>query len=174
MKKFFYWLAVPILAVAAITLASTSMAQETAVAVEGVTIPWGKYVSDLATTVAALTVPAVAWLFRALPGQWANMLIAARADQLLERSISYGINSVADASHDKKLTVPIANDVLREAVQYAVDNAPRLVKTFGGVDVLRKKIIARLEVEESASVSSVMHPSSASVAIMPQFIAAKA
>jgi hypothetical protein len=155
MKRLFKYAVVGLAICSTMVLASNGWAQDaTTQPVGEVNIPWGGYVADAVTALAMLTVPVIGWLFRKLPAQWGSMLMAARVDQLLERSIDYGLNAVSDASRDKKLSVPVANDVLREAAQYAVDNAPNLVKLAGGTDLLIKKIIARLEVETSAAVSS--------------------
>jgi hypothetical protein len=117
-----------------------------------VVIPWGNWLSQFASAIAMLTIPVVGWLFRKLPEQWAGMLIGARVDQLLAKAIDYGINSVAEASKNKTMSAPIANEVLRSALQYAVDNAPNLVKMAGGVDLVIQKIIARLDTSEGVGV----------------------
>ncbi len=120
----------------------------------GVVIPIGAWMTAIAGTLTLLTAPLLAWLFRHLPGQWVGMLLQARVDTLLANAINYGINSVAQASQGKSLTAPVANEVLRSSLQYAVDNAPNLVKLTGGPDLLVQKIIARLNIEEGASVAT--------------------
>ena len=117
-----------------------------------INIPIGQWISSAAATLSLLTVPLVGFLFRRLPSQWSGMLLQARVDTLLSNAINYGINSVAQATQDKSLSAPVANDVLRSALQYAVDNAPNLVKLAGGADLIVQKIIARLNLEEGASV----------------------
>ncbi|MBD2746703.1 hypothetical protein IC232_08325 [Microvirga sp. BT688] len=48
------------------------------------------------------------------------------------------------------LSIELANQVIAEVLQYAVDNAPALVRWAGGAEKL-KKIIARLTIEPEAS-----------------------
>lgn len=49
---------------------------------------------------------------------------------------------IKGAAKDKVLTLPVANAVLAEAAQYAVDHAPGTTKWLG--DTLKPKLIARL------------------------------
>ena len=135
---------------AALAQTATTPATDTT----NVAIPIGTWIANIATTLTMLTVPLVGFMFRRLPSQWANMLMAARVDQLLTQAINYGINATAGASKDKVLTVPAANSVLAHAAQYAVDNAPSLVNLAGGTDLIVKKIIARLEVDAAAGVAA--------------------
>jgi len=68
--------------------------------------------------------------------------------------VRWGLNSVAGATASKTLSVHIANQAVAEAVQYAVDHGPAwLINWLGGADAIRQKIIARLTLEESASVA---------------------
>jgi hypothetical protein len=101
-----------------------------------------------------LAIPvAFAWLARKLPGQAANILITLRVDQLLQKAVQYGINATAGAMKDKPLSVDVGSEVLENALQYVVDNGPGwLIKWMGGKDTIRQKIIARLELDEAASV----------------------
>lgn len=134
-----------------------------------VTIPWGSWLSQVTSAAAMLTIPVVGWLFRKLPAQWAGMLMSARVDQLLAKAIDYGINSVAEASKNKTMSAPIANEVLRNALQYAVDNAPNLVKMAGGVDLIVQKIIARLDTSEGVGVTAPVGVAATAAKAMPLF-----
>lgn len=45
----------------------------------------------------------------------------------LERAIQYGLNAVEGAVEGKSMSVPIASDVLRHALEYAVQYVPQLL-----------------------------------------------
>ncbi len=114
MKTFFKYALVAIAATAfvcmgvsatiAIAQTITPTAPPTVTSDTGVVIPIGQWIHAIAGVVALLTVPAVGFLFRHLPGQWSGMLTQARVDVLLENAINYGINTVSEASQDKSLT----------------------------------------------------------------------
>lgn len=116
-------------------------------------IPIGEWVSAAGTAIGPLIVIVVGWLIRHIPGQFAAVLSTMRVDQLLEKAISYGINATAGATKGKSLSVDVGSEVLENALQYVVDNGPKmLIKWMGGENGIREKIIARLDLDENASV----------------------
>jgi hypothetical protein len=116
-------------------------------------IPIGEWLTAVGDFVLLAIPVAFAWLARKLPGQAANILITLRVDQLLQKAVQYGINATAGAMKDKPLSVDVGSEVLENALQYVVDNGPGwLIKWMGGKDTIRQKIIARLELDEAASV----------------------
>lgn len=118
-----------------------------------VVIEWGAILGNVATFLASFAALFVTFLFRALPGEWAAMAKTARVDHLLEKAIQYGANTVKDATLDKKMTVPVANDVIEKAVEYALEMGPPTITNWvGGEDGLRKKIIARIDVATTAAI----------------------
>jgi hypothetical protein len=137
----------------AILLAAAFMlAAAPAFAATAVTIPYGDWIGSVASTLAALTVPAVAWGLRFLPGHVVAVIRMTQVDQLLERSIIYGINSVAGASQGKALSVDVGSRVLAEAMTYAIKNGPGwLLGWLGGEAGVRQRIIARLSLEPQAA-----------------------
>lgn len=119
-----------------------------------IVIPWGNWLGDVAMFIGASAAAFVTFALRALPAQWAAMAKTARVDQLLERAIQYGANTVQGATKDKEMPVPIANDVLEMALEYALANGPKaLLGWVGGEEGLRQKIIARLNVAAEGAIA---------------------
>jgi hypothetical protein len=117
-----------------------------------VDIPLSEWVGILGEWVGPLLAAAALVLVRKLPKQLADILIGMRVEQVLQKAITYAINAVAGATKDKPLSINVGNEVVATAVQYVVDHAPTwLVKWMGDGDLLREKIIARLDVEAKAS-----------------------
>ena len=124
-----------------------------ALAADGaVTVPWGDWLAALAGQhTHEILIGAMLWLFRRLPTTVYAGIQALRVEQLFERAIGYGLNAVAGAARGRNLTVEIGSEVLAEAVQYAIDAAPSLVRYVGGAEAVRRMIFARLELEPGAS-----------------------
>lgn len=148
MKRIFFAL------VALMVSAVAVMAQETTSTVDTiVTIPWGDWLFESAQVVIAVLGAVVMWGIRQLPARVVAIVQTSQVDQLLKRAIDYGVNTTAGAAKGKALSVDVGNKVLQQAVQYAIDNAPKWLVTWaGGADGLRAKIIARLELESKAAV----------------------
>lgn len=135
----------PLFAVAAIGLAVTAFAQTTGTTVE---IPIGDWVKEAGGWVGPILGAAVLFLIRKLPPQIAAILTTLRVDQLLDKALSFAINKVAGASHDKPMTVDVGNKVLAEALDYAIRHgAPAVIQWMGGADMIREKILARLKLD---------------------------
>jgi hypothetical protein len=124
-----------------------------------VEVPWGAWLGELISGAFALLMAALLWMLRRLPASAVaalNMLAGLfgqnRVDALLERAVQYGINATKGAVKDRVLTVNVGNEVLERAFEYAVRHAPALVAKFGGLQALREKIIARLNLEADAAV----------------------
>ena len=153
----------PMALVAAIALVALSVdfaiAQETVAQAAGettkVTWAWGEtiaaYASAIRDAAFAALAAAIAWAGRKLPAQLFSILVTLRVEQFLKNAIEYGINAVAEASKDKKLSVDVGNEVLAKALQYIVDNAPGwLISWMGGQEGIAQKIWARLNLEPKA------------------------
>lgn len=124
-----------------------------ALAADAVSIPYGDWIAAAANTLIMVLTAAVAWAFRQLPANIVAILVTIRAEQVVGKAIEYGINAVAGAVKGKSLDVPIANQVIREAVAYVVAQAPAwLVSWVGGEEGLRRMIVARLAIAEDAGV----------------------
>lgn len=127
-----------------------AMAQQ--VAGDGqVVIPWGDMLASSASTLVTLAASVLALALARLPASILSVVKTWQVDQLLERSIGYGINMVAGAAKGQAMTVPVANKVIETALEYAVSNgSSALIKWMGGEKVIEQKIIARLDLVPSA------------------------
>ncbi|MGY3387800.1 hypothetical protein ACVWW6_000391 [Bradyrhizobium sp. USDA 3311] len=139
-----------IAAFAADAAAPETVAQATSDATK-VTWAYGAAISQWAGAIATLILAGVTWLLRLLPGQIYSILVAARADQIIQKGIDYAINMVVGASKDKALTVDVHNQVLAQALQYVLDHAPGWLQSWmGGPDQIAQKIVARLNLAPDA------------------------
>lgn len=112
-----------------------------------VTWAYGAVIQQWASALSAVAMVAITWLLRNLPTQVYSILVSARVDQLLKKSVDYGINMVAGAAKDRSLTVDVQNEVLARAIQYVIDNAPKWLQSWmGGPEQIANKIIARLDI----------------------------
>lgn len=129
---------------ALLILADPALAQQ--VADDGkVVVPWGDMLASSASTLVTLAATVLAFALARLPASILAMVKTWQVDQLLERSITYGINMVAGAAKGQALTVPVANRVIETALEYAVENgSSAIIHWMGGTNVIEKKIIARL------------------------------
>jgi hypothetical protein len=116
-----------------------------------VVIPWGAWLSDLASTIGTLIFAIVVWGLRKLPQHIVAILKTVQAEQLLQKAIDYGINATADAAKDRTLSINVANSVIASAASYAVENgAPTIIRWLDGAEGISQKVIARLKVEDGA------------------------
>jgi hypothetical protein len=125
-----------------------------------VVIPWGDWLAGVGSAVgdliAVALLAALTALAARLPGPIAAIILSARAEQLLERAVGYGVNAVAGAAKGRALTVDVGSEVLAEAARYAIAQAPGLVARLGGAEALRRMIFARLNLDADASAAGVM------------------
>lgn len=104
-----------------------------------VSIPIGDWISSALVDLASVLVAMASWAV----AKWAPPLVRTYlTEQLLQRAVDYAIAAVKGAAKGKVLTLPVANAVLAEAAQYAVEHAPPTAKWIG--DTLKPKLIARL------------------------------
>lgn len=123
-----------------------------------VTVPWGDWVASLLTVgndnLLIIVMAFLAFIVRQLPSAVVDIINTWKVDQLLGKAIVAAVNKTAGAAQGEALKVDIANDVVAKAVQYALDNGPAwLIKWIGGVDGVKDKIIARINVEKGGAVS---------------------
>jgi hypothetical protein len=117
-----------------------------------VTIAWGEIFATAIQYIALILISLVAWSYRFLPARIRDLLLTMQVEQLLQKSIAFGLNSVAGAVKDKTLTVEVSNRVLREALTYALMHGGDIVKRFAGNPVdLAEKIWARMLVAENVT-----------------------
>lgn len=111
-------------------------------------IPWGDWIAGAAGVVGAVIAAILARALSFAPAIVKTLL----TEQLLKRSVDYALGAVAGAAKGKTLEIPVANEVIRRAAQYAVDNgAPWLLKWIGD---LGPKIVARLSAEGAIPASA--------------------
>lgn len=133
------------------------LAQATAVppADAGVTIPWGNWIIQVLDVLQPMVLLALTGVTTYIMGAFVPPWIKAfagqaaqnRINQVLEKAVLSGIAQTREAVQGKRTTIPIANDILERAAQYAIDQAPELVKTaaHGEFDNLLKMLLARME-----------------------------
>ncbi|GHE72217.1 hypothetical protein GCM10019059_34780 [Camelimonas fluminis] len=136
-----------------VTISATVVAAATpAVVGDGiVTIPWGDWLGSMLEPLGALAIAIVMWMLRRLPASIYLYLQMARAEQLVQRAVDYALSATAGATQGKSLDIKVTSQVLEAAAEYAVAHAPGLVKTLGGTDLLKQKVLARLDVAEDVS-----------------------
>jgi len=134
-----------------------AFAQDVVTLPEGETIllPWGEWVVALVNSVlpaVQLALTGIAtWVVGTYVPAWLQQMAGKQAQQRVTEVLFQAMNSAAaqvkGAAAGKTLTIPVANQVLRKAGQYAVDQAPKLVKhaTGGDSEALLKMLMARME-----------------------------
>ncbi len=133
-----------------LALAAPAYAQDATSTV--LSIPWGDWLSDAASTLIMVIGAVVAWGLRQLPARILSIVQTAQLDQLLLKGIDFAINRTAGASKGREMKVDVANEVLATALRYAIEHGPKwMIKWAGGELALRDKIIARLDVEADAA-----------------------
>lgn len=127
---------------------SAAFAQEVA---NTVTVPYGDWAASVVQFLGGIASFVITGFILTKAGPLGGLIKMMKIDQLLEKAVQYGINKVSGAVAGKALTIEIGNEVLREAVDYAVKSAPAsLIEWAGGVEMIREKIIARLNLDEFA------------------------
>lgn len=123
-----------------------------AIADSHITIPIGDWLSELLVPLFAAIAGIITWLIRKLPSAAKAWLDTLRIEQLLDRAIAYGLNSVAGAAKGRTLTVDVHLPVLAYVLQYALDRIPAtLLKWVGGPTSLAEMIWSRLDVDDTAT-----------------------
>lgn len=142
----------------ALAQASAAVAQpatDTAV----VTVPYGTWLTSGAAgiqeIVVSIVMAVIAFACRKLPAVIGTVLKGILTQQLVERAISFGMNTVTGAVANKTLDVSVGNTVLANALNYAVTHAPEwFIKWVGGASAIRDHIIALLPMEADASLQA--------------------
>jgi hypothetical protein len=133
-----------VLTASVILTASIAVAQDALPGV--VVVPWGDWLSAVLVDVRNFILSAAGIVLSfVLTKFWPAgkaFIEAARVEQLLGRAVDFGIAAVAGATKGKTATIPIANEVLERALEYAVDAAPSLATKLA--ETLRPKLIARI------------------------------
>lgn len=143
-----------VVAFALFTVVFTGHAVAQQIAADGqVSIPWGDYLAASASTLVTLAASALAAALAMLPASINSMIKTWRVEQLLQNAIAYGINTVAGAARGQTMSVPVANKVLEQALEYAIENgSASIIKWMGGEGAIERKIVARLDLEKDGSI----------------------
>lgn len=143
--------AVALVLLPAFAYAADGAAPETVAQATGdttkVTWAYGAIIQQWAGAVSTLIMVAIAFALRQLPAQVYAILVSMRAEQLLQKALDYATNMVENATAGKSLSVDVHNEVLKQALQYVLDNAPGwLTSWLGGPDQIATKLIARMNI----------------------------
>ena len=132
------------------------LAQETATPpATTVSLPWGDWVlagiGVLQPTVTLLLTGVATYVVGKFMPPWmrafAGDAAQRRVNQVLEKAVLSAIAQTKGAVAGKRLDVPLGTAVLARAAQYAIDQAPELIKHAAKdeVDNLLKMLMARME-----------------------------
>jgi hypothetical protein len=136
------------LACAAFLVPALAMAADST----SVVIPYGDYVIELAHVVGSLAVALFPVAIALLPAPVRLVVSAVFGEQLIRNARDYALNAIEGAAKGRTLTVDVGNQVLAQAVEYAVkEGAPWLVRWLGGPEGIRLKLFRLLDLEEQAS-----------------------
>lgn len=113
-----------------------------------VTIEWGAMVSAVLSNIGYAVFVVLMWLIRKLPSQVVAILQTIRIDQILEKAIQFGINSVQGAVQGRGVTIDTGNAVFAQALAYAMKHAGSFLESAGNDPrMIAEKIWARLNVD---------------------------
>jgi hypothetical protein len=130
---------------------------------DGVVLPYGAWIAEYGPTVASWAVAGASALISALVAAyvpWARSLVTQeRLQQAGNALAQYGINAVANATKDGKVTVEAGPQVIAEAVKRGIDVLPkRVIKAAQGPEGLAAVIFRNLPLVEAASKENVLAP----------------
>jgi hypothetical protein len=136
-------------------LGTVTTATTTTSTSRGVVLPWGDLLSSILSGVsqvlAVLLLAAATAVVTMLPS-WVQELVrpallTMRKDQLFDKLASTIVAGTKGAIAGKTVTVPIANDMVRQVVQMAIDRGGPAVIAFAGghVEALAEKALGALQ-----------------------------
>jgi hypothetical protein len=134
-----------------------AIATSPAWAAETIAIPAGDWLAVVAEWAGPILGALVLWGVRQLPGEVVAFLRVIRFEQLVDRSIDAAVQATAGAARGRTLSVDIGSKVLAEATKIVIASAPKLVRWAAGgdEDLLRRKILARLDLEPGAEYAAI-------------------
>lgn len=123
-----------------------------------VTVPLGtwlaSYAAGIQEIVVSLVMGLIAFACRKLPAAAGSVIKGILTQQLVERAIAFGFNTVQGAAANVHLDVNVRSTVLANALNYAVQHAPEwFIKWVGGTSAIRDHIIALLPQDPDASLA---------------------
>jgi hypothetical protein len=121
-----------------------------------VTWAWGEAAQSVAAGILYLFSMVAMWLFRKLPENIVGIIGNARVELLLANAKNWGLNAVKGATDGKTMSVDVGNQVLAEALTYALSNGSGwLLNWGGGPEGIAKKLWARLNLDPAADAAAV-------------------
>jgi hypothetical protein len=141
--------------VGTVTTTAPAIGTVTTTTTTGVTVPWGDFVSSIAKgaqEVLALILMGVVTLVVGMVPAWIQNIVrpfvlTMRKDQLFEKLAATIVGGTAGAVAGKTATIPIANKMVRDLVQMALDRGGPAVIAFAGghTEALAEKALAALQ-----------------------------
>lgn len=138
-----------------IAVTAAAMAQATPAPTTEVTVPWGSWVSNALDVALPLFLTALTGVATYVVGAYvppwlkaiAGTAAQARVNQVLEKAVMSAVAQTKGAVLNKRLTIPVGSEVLARAAQYAVNQAPELMKTatHNSSTNLMAMLLARME-----------------------------
>ncbi|WP_404292760.1 hypothetical protein ACD578_10170 [Microvirga sp. RSM25] len=117
-----------------------------------VVIRYGDYLVELPQVVGSLAVALFPVAVALLPAPLRLVVSAVFGEQPIRDAGDYALNAIEGAAKGKILAVDVGNQVLAQAVEYAVrERAHWLVRLLGGPEGIRLKIFRLLDHDEQAS-----------------------
>lgn len=139
-----------VIILAPICLSSFAYAAETATGTVSISIE--SLTNAVLPTIATVVLAILGWVIARVPAAVQPLIKTFLTEQLLERAIAYGCNVVAGAARGKTVTVKVGNDVLAQALDYAVRMGSRqLITWLGGPVAVAERIWARLPLDSAAT-----------------------
>lgn len=134
-----------------VTPALADAAQDNSLLATTLTIPYGSILAQLAPALIAIAAAIFTFSWRLLPGPVAALASAIHIDDLLQKAIASGINSIAGAAAGETLKIDVVNPVLGKALEYVLEMAPSMVPALGGPVSIAKRIWPLLDLPAEAS-----------------------
>lgn len=146
---------VPAAALAQVATTVAQPANDTAI----VTVPYGSWIGSLAASfqeiVVSLVMVVITFALRNVPAAIGNILKGILTQQVVEKGVAFGFNTVAGATKGATLSFDVGNAVLANALNYVVTHVPAWLLTWvGGTNAIRDHIIALLPMDANASLAT--------------------
>ena len=138
----------------ALALVGAAMAQDAVDTV--VQIPIGSYADYILPAVGGIVGVAILWGISKIGGPVGAILKTLITEQMLKNAVNWGVAMVQGAAKDKVLEVDVGNAVAKQAADYVLKYGPKwLIDWLGGVEGIRDRIIARLDIAPEAGLRPV-------------------
>jgi hypothetical protein len=137
-----------------LAMTAAAFAQEAVPVDTTVTVPWGNWVNGVVDValpaLGTVLTGVVTYIVSAYVPPWLRAITGQRGQQrvneIINNAVMSAVGQTKNAMLGKALEIPVANEVLRRAMQYAVDQAPKLIKDAANSNAenLAKMVMARM------------------------------